>query len=190
MKAYHFLKDNMTSGEGNEPAWKVGEERDIGDDNLVLCVRGYHSSPTWLDALFYAPGAMACIVEVSKPTQKDDNKQVSRKRKLITAKDASRELRLFACDCAERALKRAKMEGERSWDAIRVARLYAEGKASDKELAAAKNAAWDAARDAAWGAAWDAARNAAWNAAWTATRNAEIKWQHKRLNHYMRELFK
>ena len=52
-----------------------------------------------------------------------------------------------------------------AWDAARGA---AWGAAWD----AARDAAWDAARDAAWGAAWDAARDAARDAAWDAARDA------------------
>jgi hypothetical protein len=93
-------------------------------------------------------------------------------------------LRLLSCDFAERALKRERRAGqepdERSWNAIRVSRRYARGKATDEELAAARAAAraaaWDAACaaawDAAWAAAWDAARAAAWDAACTAAWDA------------------
>jgi len=180
MKAKHFLKDDMCGGYGNEPAWTLGEERDIGDDNLELCSRGYHSSPSWYDALNYAQGSMACIVEVSKPVQKDNTKQVSRKRKLIKVRNAEKALRAWDCDCAERALKKAKVTDERSWNAIKVARLFNNGEATKEDLAAA--------RDAAWAAAWAAARDAAWatRAAWA----AEESWQKKRLNWYMTRLFK
>jgi len=210
MKAYHFLKDDMCGGYGSEPVWKIGEEREIKDGELRLCERGYHSSPSWYDALGYAKGSMACIVEVSKPEYKDDTKQVSRNRKLINARNAEKVLRDWGCDCAERALKKAKVTDERSWNAIKIARLYIKGAATKGELDAAKSAArdaaWDAARDAAWDAAWDAARDAAKSAAWDAARDAaksaawdaardaardaEVKWQKRRLNWYMNKLFK
>ena len=95
-----------------------------------------------------------------------------------------RTLRLFACECATRALNRERAAGRepdaRSWNAVDVARRHAEGQASDQELTAARDAAWDAARaaarDAAWAAAWDAARDAArdaaWDAAWAAAQAA------------------
>jgi hypothetical protein len=215
MKAFHFLKDNMCGGYGDEPPWKIGEERDIGDDNLRLCERGYHSSPSWYDALNYARGNMACIVEVSEPIEKDKTKFVSRKRKLIEARNAEKILRAWGCDCAERALKKAKVTDERSWNAIKIARLFNEGKATKKELNVAWDVArdaagdaagnatrtWDAARDAAGAAAgnaartWDAARDAARDVAWDAARagaaawDAEVKWQKRRLNYYMKKLF-
>ena len=81
----------------------------------------------------------------------------------------------FACRCAERALKKAKVTDERSWNAIKVKRAWLKGEATDEELAAARAAAaaaWaaGAAGAAAWaawaaGAAWAVA---AWVAAWAA----------------------
>lgn len=76
----------------------------------------------------------------------------------------------FACDIAEYALKQEREAGrepdERSWEVVRIKRLWIHGEASDEELDAARDAAW-AARDAARAAAWDAAW-AAWDAAWAA----------------------
>ena len=98
-------------------------------------------------------------------------------------------LRLFACNCAERALKKERKMGrepdERSWAAVRVARRFAAGRASTDELVAARNAAGNVA-GAVTGAAvtamsaWRATRDnveavaqaAAWNAA-----EAESHWQ-------------
>ena len=57
-------------------------------------------------------------------------------------------------------------EDRRPHDAVAVKRLWIEGEATDEELAAARDAAWDAARAAAWDAAWNAAGAAAWDAAW------------------------
>jgi hypothetical protein len=154
MKAYHFLRADMTSGSGNEPAWEIGESRTI-EGEISLCERGYHSSPSWYDALRYAPGTTACIVEISSKIIKDTDKQVSSTRKLIACKDAKRELVFWVCDCSERALKQAKVEDKRLWEAVRVARLYMDGKASEEEMEAAYNAvcaAYNAAYNAAYGA--------------------------------------
>ena len=75
--------------------------------------------------------------------------------------------RLFACDCAERALKGERRAGhepdKRSWDAVRVARLYAEGQGRKQELTAAAiaaKAAWAAIQDPGWTAGKAAARSA------------------------------
>jgi hypothetical protein len=98
---------------------------------------------------------------------------------------SDRLMRLFACDCAERALIREREAGvepdERSWNAVAVARWYAVGEATDEELEAASDAAWDApwsdalssasdaAREAAGWVAYDAAWRAAWTSAWAAS---------------------
>ena len=175
MKAYHFLREDMSGGYGNEPPWKVGETRKLRG-HVALCERGYHSSPSFLDALRYAPGPVACLVDVSRPADKDTNKQVSRRRTLVAAKNVERELRLFACDCAARALSRERQAGrepdKRLWWAVKVSIRFALG----LETAAARDAAGAAAADAAWaaaGAAW-AARDAAWA--------AECEWQRKHLD--------
>jgi len=69
----------------------------------------------------------------------------------------ARALRIFACDCADRALSRVENPDARSVDAVRVSRLYANGDATTEQLAAA--------------------RDAAWVAAWAAARAAELEWQ-------------
>ena len=118
--------------------------------------------------------------------------------------------RLFACDCAERALGRERDAGHepdpRSWAAVEVARRYARGEATDEELAAARDsawtaawdsaawasarnsartAAWDSARDSIWTAAWAAARDSAWTAARDAAWESERSWQVERLITYL-----
>ncbi|MFH1499240.1 MAG: hypothetical protein ABII82_15605, partial [Verrucomicrobiota bacterium] len=54
---------------------------------------------------------------------------------------SNRNFRLFACNEAEVVLRRERRRGRepdpRSWEVLRVARRYANGKASDEELAAA-----------------------------------------------------
>jgi hypothetical protein len=99
-----------------------------------------------------------------------------------------RELRLFACFCARQNWH--LLTDDRSKHAIEVAERYADGLATDDDLAAARAeamdaanaAAWTAARAAAMDAAWAEARDAAWAAAWAASsasasaQDAQIKW--------------
>ena len=71
---------------------------------------------------------------------------------LQTVEGKDRELRLFACDCAEMVLpifERHYPDDKRPRNSIEVARRFAEGKATDEERAAARAAAWAAAWAAA-----------------------------------------
>lgn len=97
-------------------------------------------------------------------------------------------LRLFAVDCARRALARIENPDPRSITACDVAERYAHGQATQEEIDEARADAWNAARDAtrdaarnagwdvvyALDAALDAALAAAWNAARNAARNAAL----------------
>ena len=108
----------------------------------------------------------------------------------VTHPERDKIARFIACDCAEAVLwiyERFDSEDKRLHEAIRVARLFAIGHATIKELDAARaacdDAAWDAA-DAACDDAADAARaawaamdaidaRAAWDA-WDAARDAAM----------------
>ena len=95
------------------------------------------------------------------------------------------QLRLFAVRCARRV--QHLMPDPRSIAALDVAERYANGKATNAELAEARAAAKDAARaaaraaakgaakGAAWGAARDAAKAAAGAAGWAAERAAQAE---------------
>jgi hypothetical protein len=97
---------------------------------------------------------------------------------LVRVVDDDRMWRLWACDCAERALLRERDAGRepdaRSWRAVEVARAYAIGDVTDEELATARDAAGDAAwaAGAAARATAGAAARAAWDAALATARDA------------------
>jgi len=80
----------------------------------------------------------------------------------------------FACQCAEQALALVENPDPRSVAAVAVKRAWLRGEATDDELTAARDAAWDttwATAEAAWAAeaAWDASCGAARVAAWDAS---------------------
>ena len=188
---YHFLKADMTAGHGKEPPWEKGEKRTATGD-LELCANGYHYGLTLLGALEYAPGPVFCRVRISGDRIEEGDKGCARTRELVAWKNAEKELRLFAADCAERALLRERKDGSepdpRSWAAVAVARRYSNGEATQKELArsslAASNAASSAASNAASYAS-SAASNAASAASYAASA-VERKWQERRLRHYLK----
>jgi hypothetical protein len=172
------------------------------EGDLELCANGYHLLRPG-DLLEWLGPELWVAEWRGDRTDGGDDKVVVRQARLLHKVDAytDRTLRLFACDCAERALTHATTPDPRSVNAIAVARKFAYGEATQEELAAAGDAAWaaawDAAGDAAWAAAWaaagdaawDAAGDAAWAAAWAAAgdaagdaaRAAEKSWQTSRL---------
>jgi hypothetical protein len=86
-------------------------------------------------------------------------------------------IRLFAVWCARQV--QHLMKDERSLKALDVAEAFANGAATQDELAAARDAArdaaWAVAMDAAWAVAMDAARDAAWAVAWAVAMDAQKK---------------
>jgi hypothetical protein len=169
---------------------------------LVECELGYHLAENkqvldWLSARLFEAETR---YKVLRYTDKCNARQVRLLREFTTWNERTE--RLFACDCAERALARVANPDPRSVAAIETARRFANGTATKDELAAAAAAA-DAAADAraaAWAAA-DAAANAAaaaWAAAWAAADAAaaadaraaawaaERDWQYQRLLQYLR----
>jgi DNA (cytosine-5)-methyltransferase 1 len=84
-RAWHFLQSDWTAGSGNEPLWIVGETRQI-KQSPVLCLRGYHASQDILDALRYAPGPVACLVEPLGEIVHGGDKLVSQGRRLIAGR--------------------------------------------------------------------------------------------------------
>ena len=143
--------------------------------NIEPCVRGYHlCSPT---DLVYWLGPTIYVAEYRGECVAANDKVVVAEARLLRLCEqwTERTARLFACDCAERVLP--SDADPHSRDAIAVSRRYAEGDATDAELAAAWAAAWAAASDAARAAARAAAAAAASTAAWA----AERQWQAARL---------
>ena len=178
MKAWHFLKEDYRTGEGNLLV-TLGETMTVSPP-VKLCHHGLHFSVSVLDALFYAPGPIIQRVEVPDDSILESDKGVAVSRKCLWLYDATNLLHEFACQCAESALMIANVDDERSWNAIHVKREWIAGRASDNELASARDAAWealmvaawDAAREAAWDAALASARDAAWEASMDAARAA------------------
>ena len=168
IQGWHFCKD-----------WKLrdGQKVEVGKTysvkgELIMCQHGLHLSERIIDALNYAPGNIICRVEGWGDIGRDTDKFVCRHRTVLAAIDGEKLLHEAACYFAETALTVAKIKDERCWNAFKVKRLWLKGKVTDEELAAARDAAWDAAWAAASDAAWDAAWAAASDAAWTAVKTA------------------
>ena len=185
MLGWHFLQEDRKLRWGTKEKMRKGSVCKVKGP-LTMCKWGLHASAKPLDALKYAPGPIVCRVELSGEIIKQEDKACATERKVLEIADASTVLHEFACWCAERALKRANISDKHCWNAIKVKRAWLEGKATDKELHVARDAAWAAAWAAARAAAW----NAAWNAAWDAARDAERKAQNRKLTQMLNKLLK
>jgi hypothetical protein len=173
-KVLNGLRPNIADTSYRYPG--VGRWTKRIDGDLVACERGYHLARDeqvveWLGPTIYEAEPGDVIVEAG-------NKVVTDRVRLIRRLDTwnERSARLFAADCAERALNLAGDPDPRSVAAVDVARRFARGEATEEERAATRAAAWDAARAAAEAAAevaaWAAAEAAAWAAAWAAAEAA------------------
>lgn len=181
---YKFLNADGTPCHGGSGKWHLPKNGKPGrwmpkiKGDLILCQNGYHlvrddHLPSFLGPAMYR-------VEYAGEIIPDTDKAAVRHARLLYRIEAYTDSRLrhFATDCAERALKRAKVEDERSWRAIKVARAFADGKATVGELAAAYSAAGRAAHNAAHNAAYNAAYSAAGSAAYSAAHNATYSAAH------------
>jgi len=173
---YHWPLPQKVKGK-----WIPGEWTTPIEGELEPCENGYHITDAahildWANNNLYEVEYKGALV-----AHDDGDKWVCRQAKLTRKieKWNDKTLRLFACWCARNALALIEKPDPRSVDAVDVAEKFANGKATVEELAAAWDAAWDAARDAAWdaarAAAWDAARAAAWDAARDAAWDAQIE---------------
>ena len=162
-------------------SWTPGDWMPAVRGKLIPCENGYHLAEDaqvleWLNArLFEAEYRGECV----DAKNKIDVRECRLTREFTGWNE--RTARLFAVWCAREALKLLDNPDPRSVAACDVAERFANGEATNEELAAAWDAAWatarrDAAQAAAWAAARDAARAAAWDAAqaaaWAATQTA------------------
>jgi len=165
--AWHFLPADRRLGYGDGRLIRKGRRLHV-EGEPILCKHGMHGSRRLIDALSYASGPIIERVEirVDKPYKivEGQDKLVGNWRKTLWWMDGAAILHEFACREAEDALRDAGITDERYWDAIRVKRLWIQGRATNEEL--------DAARDAANDAAWDVNHSATCAAAAAAISDA------------------
>ncbi len=195
MRAYWFSREDGTT-EHQSVAAVVGRT-DTFDGAPVPCECGLHASPTPFDALGYACGARLWAVEIPEDAVPHGNpvdKYACKSRTYLRSVDLRPVLIEFSCRQAEGILhlyEQRYPNDDRPRKAIEMARRHAAGKATNEELAVAREAAGEAAgaaeaawaaraatwaaAEAAWAAAWAAwaaTREAAWEAAWATAREA------------------
>jgi len=163
--------------QNTDGTWEPGEWMPPIKGRLIACENGYHLCREG-DLLEWL-GPAIFTAEYRGDRQDDDDKIVVREARLLDRLDTwnDRTARLLACDCAERIVHLC--DDPRSQQVIDIARRYANGTATEEELAAARAAAWVAARaagDAAGDAAGGAAEDAEWIAARAVARVARVAW--------------
>ena len=174
---YKWIQDDNTTGYQRKP-WPVDYAQWTPTEVPVICRSGWQACYE-KDVLNHClgPGASLYEVEVRGKVVEGDDKisAESMRIKWYIGTATEQNLRLFAADCAEDVLPifyKVSPNDNRPAEAIRVARLYANGEASDEQRRTARDAAWAAARAAAGAAAGDAAWAAARAAAGDAARDA------------------
>lgn len=158
MIGYWFAPMDMKLGHGDGRPIEVGRTHKV-DGGLKLCEHGLHASRRPIDALTYAPGPIACKVELGGTIIHGEDKMVASERIYLCVADATDVLRRFARLCA--------LDAIHLWDAPDIVVRYL--KTGDAPLRGW--AAGEAARAA--GEAARAARAAAGEAAWTAVGAAQ-----------------
>ena len=152
LTAWHFLQEDKKLRFEPFTDVKVGETL-THEGELKMCSSGLHASIDALDALQYAPGLIACRVELSGDIIQGDGKCVASQRKVKWMADATVVVKKFAIWCAEEALANEVANGRtpdpRSYAAIQAAKDYLEGKIDHAAAYAAAKAAANAADKAA-----------------------------------------
>jgi hypothetical protein len=159
---YKIVSLSMASCHGGDGAWAIGVERRVAPP-LEPCRHGLHVCriehlSRWI------VGGIVLEVEIAGEIVDERDKIVveSATPVRVVGKLTPRLLREFACDCAERALLRAREAGRepdpRSWAAIEVARRFARGEATIAEARYAAYAAYAAAAAAAAERRWQGER--------------------------------
>ena len=164
--AFHFVPKDLKLAHSGEPV-EVGRTYRV-EGKIVPCKNGLHGSIRLLDALTYASSSILTRCAYAGEIVHEQDKLAASERTILWIGDIEPILHEAACIFAEGALRVAKITDPRSWAPIEAKRKWLRGEITDNELAAA----WDAASDAAWDAAWDAASDAARDAAWAAARAA------------------
>ena len=133
-------------------AWQFVHAGNRVRGGLVANWDGVRAAALPLDALELAGGPVVVRVRLSGEITHDAEAIRSRHREMLWEADAGRVLREFAIWCAERALTGCRERGDEphvaSRRALEVTRHWLDGNATDRELAAARRAAWDAVYDA------------------------------------------
>lgn len=185
-RLFKVLNTNGSAHHGGNGKWSLPHDGQPGDwmppilGPLVACQNGYHLC-TIKQLLNWIGPAIHEAEYRGERLDADDKTVVREPRLLKTLNWNERVARLFTCDCAERVVHLTT--DPCCAETIVVARRYADGQATNEELATAAYAAAHTAATAAYDAAHTAAHAAC--PAYAAAHTAEQQWQAQRLLQYL-----
>lgn len=180
-RLFKVLNTDGSAYLGGNGKWSLPQNGEPGEwmppieGELMPCENGYHlcrekDLVCWIGPTIYA-------AEYRGERKDNDDKIVVREARLLFRYDTwnERAAQLFACDCAERVVHLCS-DDERPRQAIEVARRFANGDATEEELATVRAEVWAfpraATREDAWAFPEDAARDAVWEACAVTPRHA------------------
>ncbi len=162
---WHFVGETLRDGSPIPPDGEWLEYK----GEVRMCEIGLHFSDTPAQALEYAPGPILCYVELENIVQRDNDKGVCSRRKIIARMDATEACRYTA-----------------RMNALSVSHLWADKDdpndvvldwlltGDESARASARASAWESARESAWESAresaWASARASTWESAWASAR--------------------
>jgi len=160
---FKVLDANGCSCNGGSLQWSLPTQNEDGTwtpgywmlaitGELVPCENGYHAAQDAQVLEWLGPRLFEIEIAPDSETLQANDKVVLRGPVRLVREFANlneRTARLFAVLCARQALARINKPDPRSVAACDIAERFANGAATRKELAAARDAAWDAAMAAA-----------------------------------------
>lgn len=160
---YKITDSHGNSCHGGTGSWVLGEWREA-HGRLVPCKNGIHLCRVSDLTRWIAADTVVWRAEHKGKLIKADDKVVVRRARVVEriGKLTPKLLRRFACRCVRHT---PLADGRTVWDllkdhrlrkAVRVAEKYASGKATDSELAAAREGVWEVARTAPSAEVWAA----------------------------------
>lgn len=191
LRGWHFAISERKTRYSNEP---IIEGKTLSASGpLCLCENGMHASLDILDALHYAPGPILSLVKLSGFIIRGSDKVCARHRKHLRVVDITPQLQKFALWCAEEVLpifEKQYPTDNRPKNCIEITRNFLKGKATRKELLAARDATYGANSSAYYAAAAAASvANVAYYAVLATTRQKTRDKQRKKLLSIIRPLF-
>jgi hypothetical protein len=105
IRAWHFVRADRRLGYDRcNHIVQVGETL-THDGKLLMRLQGLHACRRPIDALDYAPGPIACLVELSGEVLEGADKMVASKRTVLDMVDATKVLRTWARECVSDVIK-------------------------------------------------------------------------------------